>query len=82
MCLKNADLENINAIHECYITHPLRSDDSDDVLLDTANQLEMTKRDLIKWATSKKSYEFMNSIENIDEIEVWEFREELFPIFG
>ena len=80
MCLKNADLDNIKEIADnCYLNHPERSDDSDDVLLDAANQCEMMRQDLIKWTTSARSFCFMDEIENIDDIDVSDFMKEFDP---
>lgn len=78
MCLKNSDL-NIKALHSCYLTHPARNEDTDDVLLDTANQMELSKGDLIKWVTSKKSYKFMDEFEDED-LEVTDFSREFDPL--
>jgi hypothetical protein len=56
MCLSNEDLERVQAIHDCYLTHPNRTEDTDDVLLDSANQRELSRTDLIEWVTSKRSW--------------------------
>ena len=78
MCLKNSDL-NITALHNCYLTHPARSEETDDVLLDTANQMELTKRELLKWTLSKKSWKFMDELED-QEVDVTDFSREFDPL--
>jgi len=47
----------------CYINHPFRSEDTDDILLDAVNQLEFTHKDLVRWVTSTKSKKFMDHLE-------------------
>lgn len=73
MCLSNKDLNRIKAIHNCYLTHPNRTDDTDDVLLDSVNQLELSRKDLIEWVTSKRSW-FL--LENEPDPEVSNFMDE------
>jgi len=80
MCLENMDIDSIEVSHDCYLTHPDRSDDSDDVLLDAANQCDLTKKDLVRWATSARSFCFMDEIDNISDIDVSDFRMEFEPL--
>jgi len=75
MCLRNSDL-NITTIRPCYLTHPARNEDTDDVLLDTANQLDLTRRDLVQWVVSKSSWHFMSEFAQ-QEIDVNDFSKEL-----
>jgi hypothetical protein len=58
--LRTIDL-NVKTKHDCYLNHPIRlqNDEIDDVLLDSANQLEISRVDLITWVTSKRSHEFI-----------------------
>lgn len=72
MCLRNSDL-NIKTKNKCYLTHPNRNEDIDDVLLDSANQIELTKKDLIAWTTSPRSWLFF---EQEPEPEVSDFLKE------
>jgi hypothetical protein len=76
MCLRNEDIDSIKEITQnCYITHPLRNDDTDDVLLDTANQLDLTRKDLIEWITSDRSWQFMCEA-NSSDLDVSDFLKE------
>lgn len=80
MCLKNADLDHVKDLPDkCYLNHPNRSDDSDDVLLDAANQSEISRKDLLFWTTSLESSLFMDEIEDISDIDVSDFRKEFDP---
>lgn len=60
MCLRNADLEIKKIPGKCYLSHPNRNEDIDDVLLDSANQLEIDRTDLIQWVTSIRSWYFID----------------------
>lgn len=60
---------------DCYLSHPYRSEDSDDLLIDVANQLEIYKQDLIQWLKSKRSWIFMSNTENYD-IDTTDFLDE------
>jgi hypothetical protein len=51
---------------DCYLSHPARSEDSDDLLIDVANQLGVYKQDLLAWLKSKKSWLFMHSMGKCD----------------
>jgi len=73
MCLRTTDLKVKNVKHNCYLTHPKRDEDLDDVLLDCANQLELSKTDLVQWVTSPRSWFF---IETEPEPEVSDFVQE------
>jgi hypothetical protein len=77
MCIRTKDLK-IATNKPCYLTHPKRNDEIDDVLLDTANQLELSKQDLILWATSFRSYDFLEELgDSLSEIENRDFQKEL-----
>lgn len=78
MCLKNSDLI-ITALHSCYLTHPARNEETDDVLLDTANQMDLTKRELLRWVLSKKSWQFMDEFKD-EEVDVTDFSKEFEPL--
>ena len=80
MCLSYNDL-NIKATGNCYLTHPNRNEDLDDVVLDAANQLELGKQDLIAWITSSSSWRFMKKAEQM-ELDVNDFSEELYKLCG
>jgi hypothetical protein len=60
VCLRNADLK-IKTTHNCYLTHPYRNEDTDDVLLDSANQLELSRKDLVGWVISERSWTFIDT---------------------
>ena len=73
--IKLSDLDTIRVSDDqpCYLTHPSRSEESDDALLDAANQLELSKGYVKKWVLSFQSYEFLEQIDDIDDIEMSDF---------
>ena len=82
MCLRYTDIENIKEVHhDCYLTHPKRNEDTDDMILDAANQIEMRRKDLIAWLTSAKSWNLMEDAEDA-EMDVSDFMREFNPIYG
>lgn len=82
MCLRYADIENIKNIdHDCYLTHPKRNEDTDDMILDAANQIEMRRKDLIAWLKSTRSWNTMEEYED-SEMDVSDFIRELNPLYG
>ena len=66
MYLRLSDLD-LESRAKCYLTHSCRSEDTDDVLIDVANQYEFTKKDLLAWVKTTRSWKFM---ENLDGCEV------------
>jgi len=80
--LRYSDIENIkNADHDCYLTHPNRSEDTDDMVLDAANQLDMRKKDLLAWLKSDRSWTLLDEAEGAD-LEVSDFIKEFNPLYG
>jgi hypothetical protein len=63
MYLRLSDLDSLCVDACCYLTHPQRTDDSDDILIDVANQFDFTKQDLMRWVTSTKSGLFMDQLD-------------------
>jgi hypothetical protein len=61
---------------DCYLTHPNRCDDTDDLVLDAANRLDMDRKDFKAWLVSDKAWDFMDSFDGID-MEVSDFTAEL-----
>lgn len=78
MCLRNADLA-VEATSPCYLNHPKRDDDIDDLLLDVANQLELSRKDLIRWVKSPRSWKFMYELSEV-EIDMLDFEREFNPL--
>lgn len=79
MCLTYKDL-NVQSAHNCYLTHPSRNDDTDDVILDAANQLFLSKKDLMAWVTSEQSWVFMNMKDT--DLDVCDFSDEFYKLCG
>lgn len=69
MCLRTTDLEVKNITRDCYLTHPSRNEDTDDALLDVANRLEMSRKDLIEWITSPRSWYFIETESDPEEMD-------------
>ena len=65
MHLRLSDLDHTHD-SKCYLTHEGRNEDSDDALIDVANQLGMYKRELVSWAKSYRSWMFMEALEGSD----------------
>jgi len=72
MYLRLSDLDYQESKADCYLTHPARSEDTDDVLIDVANQFEFTKKDLMVWVKATRSWNFMKSLENY-EVDISDF---------
>lgn len=82
MCLRYADIERLRDIeHDCYLTHPNRNEDTDDMALDAANQLDMGRKDFVAWLTSSKSWAVLDEANDI-ELDVSDFLKELNPYYG
>ena len=85
MCLNYKDLDiatsKIPNTKHCYLTHPKRDGDTDDVILDAANQLDLSRKDLVTWITSYTSWEFMRRVNNM-ELEVEDFSYEFYKLCG
>jgi len=82
VCLRYADINNIKDVHhDCYLTHPDRSDDIDDTVLDAANQLDMRRKDLVSWLKSDRSWKILEEAEG-DELDVSDFIKEFNPLYG
>jgi hypothetical protein len=65
--LRPQDLKaEISLQGNCYLNHRMRSEELDDILLDTANQIYLDKKDLKRWVTSSKSAEFLNTFHGLD----------------
>jgi len=81
--LRLSDLEPMEweESSRCYLWHPARSDDSDDALIDVANQLEVHKLDLVQWARSGRSWHFMELREGSD-LDISDFLSEFEPFRG
>jgi len=72
MYLKYADIDYLNGVeYDCYITHPKRCDDTDDMVLDAANQLQLSKKYFITWLTSEASWECMEDEDDCDNIDFY-----------
>ncbi len=54
-----AELAEVKYTHDCYLTHPNRSEDTDDTLLDAINLLNLTKFEFKLWVLSKQSWLFL-----------------------
>lgn len=80
MCLNYKDLD-ITPNKNCYLTHPQRNEDLDDIVLDAANQLDLSKQDLTSWLTSSSSWDFMMNAEQI-ELETEDFSNEFYKLCG
>ena len=77
-CLRMSDLR-VQPPEEvcCYLNHPSRCEDSDDMLIDVANQLDFTRKDLHRWVKSKRSHLFMEKIDaEGGEIDITDFHAE------
>jgi hypothetical protein len=81
MHLRLSDLDDNKPKSECYLTHPFRSEDTDDVLIDVANQFELSKRDLSVWSTATSSWKFMENLEGC-EVDLTDFIRELDSLSG
>ncbi len=66
----------IKSKEQCYLTHPKRDDDTDDMLLDVANQFRLSKQEFNSWVADKRSWAFMEEFLDID-LEVSDFLDEL-----
>lgn len=75
MHLRLDDLDHTHDSKKCYLTHACRSEDTDDTLIDVANQLGFDRKDLSSWVESPGSWEFMESI-NGCEIDSYDFLNE------
>jgi hypothetical protein len=59
-CLDHKSLSLVEVSGKnCYLLHEERTDDTDDFLLDAANQLALTEQDLHRWITGKAGFSFM-----------------------
>lgn len=83
MCLRYSDIENIkNVEHDCYLTHPKRNEDTDDMVLDAANRSDMKRKDLLAWLKSKRSWRMMEEHDDESEMDESDFIREFNPIYG
>jgi hypothetical protein len=82
VCLRYSDIDNIKDVHhDCYLTHPDRSDDTDDMVLDAANQIDMRKKELVSWLKSDRSWNILEEAEG-EELDVSDFIKEFNPLYG
>lgn len=75
--IRYVDIKHILADYEskCYLSHHLRTEDTDDIVLDVANQLDFTVRDLSAWLKSRRSWDVMEEAEV--ELDISDFMHEL-----